>query len=177
MNDGTIDLGTDPLRHRLFGTTYHGNHDFDIPYMTLIDGEQDGQGLYPLWQGGCAQGLVLPTNINHLVSLYVWEKYTIRHALGSELYVTMRDASDQGMDQVNALGEWVNLCRRTGPVLVHCQAGLNRSSLVVAKALWLSGFGTGNQIIKHIRSTRSAACLCNETFEAEVKSWTRRRKV
>jgi len=59
---------------------------------------------------------------------------------------------------------------------VHCQAGLNRSSLIVAKALWLNGFGTGNQIIKHIRATRSPACFCNEAFEAEVKSWKRRRR-
>lgn len=171
MNDGTIELELDPTRKRLYGTTYHGNINFDVPYITMMDDGED-DGLFPLWQGGCMTKLVLPSDIKHLVSLYVWERYSIHHNdMLSELYVTMMDSEEQGMDQVNALGEWVNLCRRTGPVLVHCQAGLNRSSLVVAKTLSLNEFGTGDEIVNHIRSTRSPACLCNPTFEAEVRSW------
>jgi hypothetical protein len=61
-------------------------------------------------------------------------------------------------------GGWVNLCRTTGPVLVHCQAGLNRSSLVAARALMLDG-RTAGDAIRTVREKRSPACLCNRAFE------------
>ena len=74
-----------------------------------------------------------------MVSLYPWEGYTLRHEIDSQLVVEMYDSLDQGFDQVDAIARWVNECRKSGPVLVHCQAGLNRSGLVVARALVLAG--------------------------------------
>jgi len=58
----------------------------------------------------------------------------------------------------------VNACREDGPTLVHCQAGLNRSSLVAARALVLGGM-TADDAIALIREKRSPACLCNPAFE------------
>jgi protein-tyrosine phosphatase len=83
----------------------------------------------------------------------------------------MYDSKDQGFDQVNALAQWVNICRETAPVLVHCQAGLNRSSLVAARAIHLHSQAPGAEVVRHLRERRSPAALCNPAFEAEVESW------
>lgn len=174
MSDPTrIDVVTDPRERRLYGTTAHGWIDFDVPYMTEVAPN--------LWQGGCARGLVLPADIKHVVSLYPWERYRIDGIVDSELYVRMFDAEDQDLDQVDRLACWVNECRDSGPVLVHCQAGLNRSSLVVARAIYISEqnavadnedyIGTGADIVAYLREKRSPAVLCNPAFAEEVASW------
>ena len=158
-----IDIETDPTNRRMRGVAYHGNTPFDVPYVSKL--------AYNLWQGGCEDGLVLPEFIDHVVSLYPWERYTIKHEVLSESYFAMYDSLDQAFDQVDEIARHINNCRHTGPVLVHCQAGLNRSSLVAARALFLSGIGTGDEIVERIREARSPACLCNPAFEAEVRSW------
>jgi hypothetical protein len=114
---------------------------------------------------------VLPVHIRHLVSLYPWESYTVKHELASTVAVRMTDSTDQAVEQIPALAAWVNICRKDGPVLVHCQAGLNRSSLVVAMALILEG-STADAAIALIRQKRSPACLCNPAFE----NWLRAQR-
>lgn len=157
MTDPTrIDIDFDPKVQRMTGVAYHGHTPFDVPFISEIAPN--------LWQGGCRNGLTLPGNIKHLVSLYPWESYTYEHDLDSAINVRMYDSVDQGFDQVDALAAWVNVCRKTGPVLVHCQAGLNRSSLVAARALVLDGMEP-DAAISLIREKRSPACLCNEAFE------------
>ena len=147
----------DPATQRMVGIAVHGNTPFDVPFISQIQGN--------LWQGGCADGLILPPYIENVISLYKWEKYTITHELDSYMEVTMHD-STAGVDmvQVIALAEWVNACRYRGPTLVHCQAGLNRSSLVAVTALIISGDMDAPTAIAHIRAQRSPACLCNPTF-------------
>ena len=76
----------------------------------------------------------------------------------------MYDSVDQAFDQVDAIARWVNECRAAGATLVHCQAGLNRSSLVVGRALVLEGM-TAKSAIELIRSKRSPVCLSNPSFE------------
>lgn len=168
-----IDIDTDPFTQRMSGVAAHGYVPFDVPFISKIADN--------LYQGGCERGLVLPTHIKHVVSLYRWERYTIEHDVLSEMYVEMYDSEDQGTEQVDLLARWINLCRETGDVLVHCQAGLNRSSLVAARALYLEWHGNeaegadpvdGDFIVNHLRGARSPACLCNPAFEAEVRSWT-----
>jgi protein-tyrosine phosphatase len=151
------------------GYATHGNTPFDVPYVSEIG--------FNLWQGGCEYGLVLPENIVHLVSLYVWEAYTIKHEMRSTSYIRMYDSLDQSTSQIDGIARWVNTCREDGPTLVHCQAGLNRSSLVAARALMFVGpMGlegdalTGRQAVDHIRETRSPACLCNRAFEQHLLS-------
>ncbi|AMS02665.1 dual specificity phosphatase [Gordonia phage Yvonnetastic] len=159
-----IDIAFDPREQRMHGWTAHHGIEFDVPYMTEI--------VPGLWQGGCRDGLVLPTNIDHLVSLYPWESYTVGHELKSKLEVRMKDSLSQTFEQVEVLADWVNSCRKTGQVLVHCQAGLNRSSLVVAAAL-LAEEGHGyspEQVVTMIRTMRSPACLCNSAFEEWLMS-------
>lgn len=163
-----IDITTDPTRRRMTGIAAHGYTPFDVPFITQVGPN--------LWQGGCANGMVLPGFIVHVVSLYPWEKYTLHDDVRGAHYIEMYDSEDQGLEQVDEIARMVNICRADGPTLVHCQAGLNRSSLIAARALWLAPgpkFNDGDQIVEHLRATRSPACLCNPAFETEVRSWVR----
>jgi protein-tyrosine phosphatase len=152
-----FEIDFDPTVQRMRGTAVHGNKYFDVPFISEIV-----PGFY---QGGCQDGLILPPNIKHVISLYKWEKYTIQHELESSLTVTMYD-SLQGPDreQILALATWVNVCRQTGPTLVHCQAGLNRSGLVAGLALVLDGM-PNETAIAVLRANRSGAVLCNPVFD------------
>ncbi len=157
-----IDIEFDPLRQHMVGVSAHGLMPFDVPFISEITDN--------LWLGGCEDGLVLPGFIGHLVSLYPWERYTVNHELDSTLEVRMYDSTDQAFDQVDAIASWVNACRQTAPTLVHCQAGLNRSSLVAARALVLGGM-TADLAIALIREKRSAACLSNPSFERWLREF------
>lgn len=153
----------DPTILHMSGVAYHGNTPFNVPYMSHIEGN--------LYQGGIDQtlGLQLPHYIKHLVSLYPWESYQIKHDLDSVVIVKMFDSLDQSLEQVDAIAAMINIAKKSGPVLVHCQAGLNRSSLVLARALMLDG-KTADEAINLIRSHRSEACLCNSAFEQHLRS-------
>lgn len=148
--------GPNPATYPYSGVARHGNTRFNTTLISQIQGN--------LWQGGCIQGLVLPSEFKHLISLYKWERYTIKHDLSSFLEVTMYDSTDQGYGQVVEIARWVNACRKDGQTLVHCQAGLNRSSLVAATALVLDGTQP-EDAIQLLRDNRSPACLCNPAFE------------
>ncbi len=69
----------------------------------------------------------------------------------------------------------MNACRRDlGPdeaVLVHCQAGLNRSGVVTALALMLNGdVATADKAIALLRARRGEAVLCNPLFVTWLRS-------
>ena len=161
IDTSAIDIDFDPLRQRMSGYTAHGFHFFDVPFMSKVADN--------LWVGGCQDGLVLPPNITHLLSLYPWQSYTINHRMRTRHEVTMYDSLDQAMGQVDRWARWVNARRRTGEVLVHCQAGLNRSNLVTARALMLEGM-TADDAIALLRYKRSSASLCNPSFVEYLRS-------
>lgn len=80
----------------------------------------------------------------------------------------MNPEPTDGNRQVDELAELVNKHRKDGKnVLVHCQAGLNRSSLVACRALMIDGM-TAEEAIKTVREKRSPACLCNKSFEKHL---------
>jgi protein-tyrosine phosphatase len=155
-----IPIAFDPREQRMRGMAVHGNTPFDVSFISEIADN--------LWMGGCEDGLVLPTHIEHLISLYPWEQYEVRHKLTSQLTVKMYD-SDGGAEpeQVAALAQWASVCRRLGPVLIHCQAGLNRSGLITAMTLVHDGMAPA-EAIALLRERRSPAVLCNESFERLV---------
>lgn len=155
-----IDLRTDPTTQRMSGIAVHGHTPFDVPFISQIEGN--------LWQGGCEDGLVLPDFIKHLVSLYPWEKYKVRHELTSALTVRMYDSMDQTFEQLDAIARWVKNCADDAPTLVHCQAGLNRSGLVAARVLMLNGY-EASAAIDLLRAQRSPASLCNKAFEKHLR--------
>lgn len=155
-----VKAANDPTIQRMTGTAVHGDTPFDVPFISNIEGN--------LWQGGCQTGLQLPHFIKHVVSLYPWESYRINHDVDSMLVVKMYDSLEQSFDEVEAIANWINVAKKSGPVLVHCQAGLNRSSLVAARSLMLEG-RTADEAISLLRTQRSEACLCNPVFEAYLR--------
>lgn len=159
--DDVIDSSRDPFVVRMRGYAAHGMTPFDVPFISRITDN--------LFQGGCRTGLVLPHDIRHVVSLYPWESYTTERTLDSYLEVKMYDSVEQGFEQLDELVDWVIRRQETGPVLVHCQAGLNRSSLLMAKVLIKYGFSAVDAIAL-IREQRSPACLCNPAFEEHLLS-------
>jgi protein-tyrosine phosphatase len=152
-----IDIYSDPLRQTMRGIAVHGNTPFEVPYMTHVVGN--------LWTGGCAQGLVVPKHIEHLVSLYPWEEYRAKHTLKSKLTVRMYDSNDLPNPlEVESVAAWVAGRMHAGPTLLHCQAGLNRSALIAVATLTLWGYSAADAIAL-LREKRSPAVLCNKTFE------------
>lgn len=160
-----LELANDPLTQRLAGPTHYGV-DFDVPYLSHVTGN--------LWQGGCANGLILPEQIEHVVSLYPWETYTVTHQVKSMLSLIMYDSTDQAFGQVESIARWVAARMEDGPTLVHCQAGLNRSGLVAAVALIVTGMDPADAIAL-LRAQRAnpdgtSAVLCNPAFEAHIRT-------
>lgn len=149
----------DPREKRMKGIARHGDTPFDVPFISEIAEN--------LWQGGCKNGLILPEFIDHVVSLYPWEEYDTQRELLTNLQIAMFDSEDQTFEELDSIARWINEKRKTGVVLVHCQAGLNRSSLVACRALMLEGM-TAKQAIALIREKRSPACLCNKAFERHL---------
>ena len=66
--------------------------------------------------------------------------------------------------QIEAVAEWVHQQWKVGDrVLIRCQAGMNRSSLVTALVLMREGM-TADAAIDVIRKQRSVDCLSNLHF-------------
>lgn len=150
-----IPMQVDPHQQRMRGTAVHGDTPFDVPIISHIEGN--------LYIGGCRNGLVLPDHIKHVVSLYPWESYRVEHGLHSQTAVVMYDDASGVNDTVLDIAEWAASRVLSGPTLIHCQAGLNRSGLIGALVLMLNG-RTPTEAIDLIRTKRSPACLCNEAF-------------
>jgi protein-tyrosine phosphatase len=129
---------------------------FRVPLISHVDGN--------LWQGGCINGVQLPADFRYVVSLYPWERYKLPAGCG-RLEVRMYDSLDQAFDQVDGIAETVNTACAKGKTLVHCQAGLNRSGLIAARALMLRGTHTAAEAIELLRAKRSPVVLCNAAFE------------
>lgn len=150
-------IDTDFTTHHIEGIAREGNVPFRVPLITKFD--------ETLWQGGCINAVGLNAQFKHIVSLYPWERYQPGNQLDSFLEVKLYDNGNiPDREQLLAVARWVNICRKNGPVLVHCQAGLNRSSLVTGLALVLSGMPAADAIQK-MRERRCKAVLCNKAFE------------
>jgi hypothetical protein len=152
-----IQLFTDPLTQRMRGVARHGNTPFDVPFISHIEGN--------LWQGGCAMGLVLPKHILHVVSLYPWEQYTIQHQPRSTAFHWLYDDLEGPKPIVHTIATYVANLLKDGPTLLHCQAGLNRSSLIAALVLMKVSDRSPREAIDFLRAQRSPAVLCNPSFE------------
>lgn len=151
-----ISLELDPRKRRMSGIAVHGNTPFDVPYISQIT--------ETLWMGGCADGLVLPDEIVHVVSLYPWEAYELHDGVSSVTQVTVYDSAELlPRARLEALARWAWECADE-PTLVHCQAGLNRSGLLTALALMLGGGWEAEDAIAELRKRRSPAVLCNQHF-------------
>lgn len=155
-----IEISTDDESLWMKGWLNHSRAYFEVPYITHLAGN--------LWMGGCWSGLVLPDYINHVVSLYPWEKYEINHdATREEIWVY--DSTDD-FDPTVYIDAAYSVVKSldNGPVLVHCQAGINRSSLVSGLVLVISGaVEDGQKAIELIREKR----LSNPVFREYLRSF------
>lgn len=155
-----FDIRFDPHTQRMSGIAVHGNTPFDVPFISEITDN--------LYVGGCEDRLILPSNIQHVVSLYPWEQYRIKHQIKSSTSIWMFDAEgDVDVKLIAGIARWVRTCVSDGPTLVHCQAGLNRSNLVAARFLMMQG-RSAEEAIALLREKRSPAVLCNESFESAL---------
>ncbi|WP_344716875.1 dual specificity protein phosphatase family protein [Gordonia defluvii] len=117
-----------------------------------------------LWQAGCPQnGLPLPGRFAHVINLAGVPAYRAHHVLMTSTVVDMADSSDQSMDIVDPLARLVADLAATSAVLVNCLAGLNRSGVVVARALMHRGL-TADEAIATVRARRHERALYNEHF-------------
>lgn len=143
---------------------YFINHDgqaVSIDDLPLISHITDN-----LYVGGCMNGVDLEDFFSHVFSLYMWEQYTF--GPNTELVeVKMYDSAAHPVD-VETVDEMsdrvVEALAKGGNVLVHCQAGINRSNLVATAALVKMGM-TPAEAIGLLREKRSRLVLSNRTFE------------
>jgi len=129
--------------------------EFETTWITHIEGN--------LWTGGCTNGMVLPDDFKHVISLYPWERYEVKHKIASESYNYMYDADVPDKATLYKIVDWATECIADGQTLIHCQAGLNRSSLIAAMVLIDKGY-TWQEAIKLLRDKRSETVLCNPKF-------------
>jgi hypothetical protein len=116
-----------------------------------------------LWEFDSFEGHVKP-RFDFIMNLYPWGKYVVPE--GTEMveyaafdgtrvdYQGFQDCADMVVSKLDA----------DKKVLVHCQAGLNRSSFVIALVLMQKYQMSTTEAVNTIRSTRSQMCLCNDAF-------------
>lgn len=155
--DQLADLTT----HHIEGIAREGNKPFSVGLFSQIDGN--------LWMGGCPRDYA-PEHFKFIFCLYPWEPYGT-HDHQVHMRLQMFDHGELP-DRVllNALADMVNLARATGPTLVHCQAGLNRSGLVTALALIRGGLPP-EAAITMLREKRCDAVLCNRAFDGWLRDY------
>jgi protein-tyrosine phosphatase len=137
---------------------------FEVPMISHVEGN--------LYQGGCEDGYKLDDDFHLVVSLYPWEQYTLGPDT-SRIEVRMYDSKDGILwEDLHRASDAVVEGLKHGKVLVHCQAGLNRSGLVAGIALMKMGH-TAQEAIDLLRHSRSPMVLCNDTFVGQLHEYQR----
>jgi len=129
---------------------------FDVPLISHIEGN--------LWTGGCIDGAVLSDDFRNVISLYPWERFQLGPRT-RRIEVRLYDAAEMpDPDVLEDLADRAVSLLDEGKLLIHCQAGLNRSSLLAALVLRRLGH-TSAEAIALLRERRCPVVLCNQTFE------------
>lgn len=153
--------GADPFTHWVEGVAIMGETPFSMPLITQVEGN--------LYQGGWVPGIDLGDRFAAVLSLYPWHAYPVDRTtvVRTETLYDSHDGPNAAI--VDDLSVWVvERLRAGGDVLVHCQAGLNRSALIAAATLVKLGH-TPDDAVALLRRQRSPAVLCNPTFETFVR--------
>lgn len=140
------------------GYSGFGYVDIDMPYISHIHGN--------LWVGGTDYYIKLPRHFRYVVSLYPCD-YTIEHKLDGHYTHILADAVDQNMSKIDDIARIAVAWEKKGDVLIHCQAGMNRSCLIASRVLQANGF-TPRESVDILRERRTPYALINPLFEG----WT-----
>jgi protein tyrosine phosphatase (PTP) superfamily phosphohydrolase (DUF442 family) len=146
---------------RIEGFAREGNKFFSVPLFSHIAGN--------LWMGGCPVKSA-PKEFDYVVSFYPWGEYHV-HQHQVHTVATLFDSADQPLqeDRLLTLAHTIRRYADTGPTLVHCQAGLNRSGLLTALTLMVAGM-SADSAIRLLREKRCDAVLCNRAFEKWLRA-------
>jgi len=156
----TAPSGADPMNHWVRGEAIHGTGMFEMP---IINHVKDN-----LYHGGYVDGIDLGDMFDSIVSLYQWEVYPTK---GITYTYEMYDSGQVDIETVEDAAKQVQSCLDQGQkVLVHCQAGLNRSGIVVALVLMRQGM-SADDAIALLRNSRSDQVLCNKRFENWLRAY------
>lgn len=156
---------------RMNGTVNITGVYFDVPLITQVPlHEEMGGGLSEdaeLWQGGCIGGVPLDEDFDYVLSLYPWEKYRLMGEDTQRNEVKMYDSVEQATGRFEELALVVIERLRAGEkVLIHCQAGLNRSGTVAAAVLIKLGMNPSDALDLLRKSRGTDQVVCNPTFAA-----------
>jgi hypothetical protein len=160
--DGGVNLPTTDFRsHHIEGYARAAQEKgerghFSVPLVSHVHGN--------LWHGGCIDGVRLTDDFKFVVSLYPWERYVLGPDTVRVEHRLYDSADIPSTGELYEIAEDVNRKLLVGKTLVHCQAGLNRSGLIVALALILDG-AEPLDAIRLLREKRCDMVLCNATFE------------
>jgi hypothetical protein len=153
--DAVTDLNTHHIEGYARAAMEQGlNGHFRVPLISEV--------LPGLWQGGCLNGVELPPHFDLVVSLYPWEQYALAPRT-RRLEIKAYDAAEVP-DLAEAVNAAYDAWKLGEDVLIHCQAGLNRSGLVAAQVLMRDGY-TAQDAIAKLRDSRCPLVLCNQPFE------------
>lgn len=147
------DLESEPIQGYL-----HDGRRIDIPLISHITEN--------LFVGGHSDTADLGDFFSHVFSLYVWGAPYVTHETTAHESVKMFDSPTEDTSLVDELvPRVVEALREGGNVLVHCQAGINRSNLVASLVLREWKGLTSAEAIDMLREKRSNLVLANRGFE------------
>ena len=132
-----------------------------------------------LWIGGTEDQdiIAIPKSLPSLSRTPVFDAvvtlYAYAHPMGWHVHEQRYGFADAGLgpetiERVHELADWLyDRWTRGDTVLVRCQAGWNRSGLVMALALIRAGMSPSDAVTT-LREVRSRHALSNPDFEAYV---------
>lgn len=140
--------------------------------MPLISHIEDN-----LYVGGCINDVDLGEFFTHVFSLYKWERYALgvkTKLVEYTMYddprkIEVKDDDENFYDIADVAQQVVDALNEGGNVLVHCQAGINRSNLTAALALMKWKGLTAAQAIDRLREQRGRLVLANRGFERYLR--------
>lgn len=131
-----------------------------------------------LYVGGCINNVDLGNFFTHVFSLYKWERYGLDDdtiLVEYTMYddpgkIEVKDDNENYYDISEVAEQVVEALDAGGNVLVHCQAGINRSNLTAALTLMKWKDLTAADAIDMLREKRGPLVLANPGFEKHLRS-------
>ena len=129
-----------------------------------------------LYQGAFPDWYAIPDDVKVVVSCstgappFVSDRQHIHCPFDDDVIIP-----DKTKHRILQTAAWVgSFVREKTTVLVHCRAGINRSSLITALAIkYIKPDVRMSTIIELIRTNRDKACLMNEEFERYLYKFER----